>query len=192
MLLDSFVQVYDFNEVHAIAVQANQDKTFRAIKQVTPAEIPLFRTMISLRSLPRWVVGRRPSAFEPAKALFEQVLTANFVLLAEETNRELVLGTIGKFWRLQGSMWRKINNAQDFIAFDRPDYVKVCLNFLVDRGSRDDHCSVTTETRIRASDPIARKKFAAYWQLIKRASALSRREWLKAIKQRAERNPTKR
>ena len=48
---------------------------------------------------------------------------------------------------------------------------------------------LTTETRVFATDPSARRRFAVYWRVIYPGSALIRRSWLDAIKRRAE-NPT--
>ena len=45
---------------------------------------------------------------------------------------------------------------------------------------------LTTETRIYATDASARRRFAAYWRLIYPGSALIRRTWLRAIRERAE------
>jgi hypothetical protein len=45
---------------------------------------------------------------------------------------------------------------------------------------------VTTETRIFATDEVARRKLAFYWLVIRPGSALIRRDWLKAIRNRAE------
>ena len=48
-------------------------------------------------------------------------------------------------------------------------------------------CLVTTETRIVATDPAARRKFGRYWRVIYPGSALIRKMWLRAVRQRAER-----
>jgi hypothetical protein len=59
------------------------------------------------------------------------------------------------------------------------------MNFAI--APRDDGaCDVTTETRVFATDPDARRRFGAYWRVIYPGSALIRRMWLRAIKVRAE------
>jgi hypothetical protein len=186
MLLDKFMSVYHFNEVHAVVARATPERIFRAIKEVTPQEMPLVRTLFWMRSLPALLTGRGGSRLGGAKAVLEQALSGGFVLLAEETNRELVLGTIDQFWKLQGGSSPQIASAQEFLAFDHPDYAKAALNFYVDENSGEDGVKVTTETRVYVPNSIARSKFAAYWRVIYPGSALIRKMWLRAIKRRAE------
>jgi len=45
---------------------------------------------------------------------------------------------------------------------------------------------LSTETRVFATDDAACRRFAPYWRVIYPASALLRRTWLAAIRQRAE------
>ena len=44
---------------------------------------------------------------------------------------------------------------------------------------------VSTETRVFANSPEARRRFAVYWRLIYPGSAIIRRMWLSAIERRA-------
>jgi hypothetical protein len=53
-----------------------------------------------------------------------------------------------------------------------------------DRGTR-----LVTETRVRATDAAAERRFAAYWRLIYPGSAFIRRMWLDAIRRKAESTP---
>lgn len=126
-----------------------------------------------------------PAATRPIVDLFTR---SGFLLLSEEPDRELVLGTIGRYWGLAGGVPpRLISDAQAFAAFADPGYVKVTCNFFVeDEGvgwSR-----VVTETRVLGTDSSASRKFALYWRVIYPGSATIRRMWLKAIKRRAERS----
>ena len=151
-LLNHFMPVYHFNEVHAITVRAGASRVFNAIEDATPAEAPLFRVL----------------------------------LLAEQADRELVLGSVGQFWKLVGGLSPMITNPQEFLGFDRPEYAKATLNFCLAELSDHTGVRLTTETRVYATDPVAYRKFAVYWRLIRGGSALVRREWLKAIRRRAE------
>jgi hypothetical protein len=45
---------------------------------------------------------------------------------------------------------------------------------------------VGTETRIAATDEVARRRFGRYWRLIGPFSSITRREMLAAIRRRAE------
>ncbi len=189
MLLDNHLPVYHFREVHAIAVSATPEGAFRAIKELTPAEIPLARVLLGLRALPSRLVGRgrlRRGGLDPARPFLEQVLRAGFVLLGEEPGRELVVGTIGRFWELSGSAAPPIPDARAFAAFDQPGHARAALNFALAERPQGG-VIVRTETRIAVPDPGAWRAFARYWRVIHPGSALIRRVWLRAIKRRAER-----
>lgn len=187
LLVDHFMPVYDFHEVHSIVVEATPDRIFRAIKEVTAAEIPVFRALVALRALPARLVGRGGTWFGATQPLLQEAVSSgSVVLLAEIPHRELVLGTIGQFWKAFGSSCVPLASMQGFLTFDQPEYAKVTINFSVDGQQSERGRHVTTETRIHPLDAVARKRFAMYWRLISPGSALTRRTWLKAIKRRAE------
>lgn len=188
MLLDDFLPFYHFHEAHERRMRTSLDRVFRAIKELSPMEIPLFRTLTAIRYLPAHLTEKSVPSLAKARPLLDQVLSHGFILLAEETDRELVVGTVGQFWKLRGSSSPKLANAQEFLAFNQLDYAKAAMNFYLDDQARDGTVTLRTETRIYALDPIARKKFARYWHVIYPGSALIRREWLRAIQQRAERS----
>lgn len=184
LLLDRFLPVYQFSEEHSIRIRASPARIVRAIKEVTPAEIPFWRTLFWIRALPARLVGRSGYHFQ-VKPLWEQATVGSFVLLAEDPERELVVGTVGQFWRPQGAGTVYLDGPQAFLDFDRPGYAKAALNFLIEPEERD--CRLGTETRITVAEAAARRRFAGYWRVIYPGSALLRRIWLRAIKRRAER-----
>ena len=77
-----------------------------------------------------------------------------------------------------------IDGPQDFAALTAPGFAKAVMNFRIeDEGGG--WTRLTTETRIDATDSATRRRFAAYWRVIYPGSALIRREWLRAIRERA-------
>ena len=185
-LLDHFMPVYHFNEVHAITVRAAASRVFSAIEDATPAEAPFFRLLLGARSLPRIMARRKAPQFRNSEPILGWATRVGFALLAEQADRELVLGWVGQFWKLVGGSSPRITNPQEFLGFDRPDYAKATLNFCLAELSDHTGVRLTTETRVYTTDPVAYRKFAVYWRLIRGGSALVRREWLKAIRRRAE------
>lgn len=109
-----------------------------------------------------------------------------FILLAEETDREIVFGAIGQWWRLWGAKFYRVADREEFLRFDQPGYAAAAGNFYVDADNGTGRMTLRHETRIHATDPRARKKFAAYWRIVYPGAALIRRMWLKSVKQRAE------
>src|SRR5574341_1505437 len=91
--LDQFMPAYQFEEFHAISVHASRDKVFQAIKEVRADEIFLFRTLTWLRRFGQ--SGPESLLNAPEKTPILDVATrSGFMLLAEEGNREIVLGTV--------------------------------------------------------------------------------------------------
>lgn len=189
MLIDKFLPTYEFNEVHTIRVDASPEVVYRAVKNVTAGEIPLFGTLMGLRALPARLMGKSMRGSRNNEPLLDYILKWSFVLLAETPNHELVVGTIQKFWQATGGQpSERIKTPRQFMDFAVPDYGRAVMNFAVAPARSGKGCKVRTETRIHIPDPQARRKFAVYWFFIQPGSAIIRRAWLWAIKRRAERD----
>lgn len=182
--LDEFVPVYQFNEFHSTRVKASREQAYRAIKAVTADEITFFHTLVSIRRLgrpgPESVLNPPPD-----QPLLDVATRTSFIVLAEEPNREIVVGTLvgaPKGWRPS----RK-GGPEDFKALHAPGFALAAMNFrLEDAEDQPGVTIVTTETRVFATDSSARRRFAPYWRVIYPGSALIRRMWLRAIVARAE------
>lgn len=189
MLIDKFLPIYEFSEVHTIRVNASPEVVYRAIRNVTAAEIPLFGTLMGLRALPARLTSKAMRVSSDNEPLLDYVLKSSFVLLAEARDYELVVGTIQKFWQTAGGLPpERITTPKQFMEFAVPDYGRAAMNFAIVPARNGTRCKVRTETRIHIPDPQARRKFAVYWFFIQRGSALIRRAWLRSIKKRAERD----
>lgn len=167
MRLDDFMPEFQFHEVHSVRVKASPDRVFKAMKDVTPEEIRFFRTLSWIRS-PHFGQAPNESILNapPKKPILDVALSSGFALLAEEPDRELVLGTI--------------------IAGENGNpTVTATMNFLLEAEGTS-ACSLRTETRVFAKNPRARRMFAVYWRLIYPGSSIIRRMWLAAIQRRAE------
>jgi hypothetical protein len=182
MKLDEFVPAWQFNEVHSIRVKASPDKVYRAIKEVRAGEIRLFQTLTWIRRFGR--PGPESILNAPENVpLLEVATRTSFLALAEEPEREIVLGTlvvVPPGWRPKGKP-----SPDGFKALREPGFALAATNFrLEDTGAGE--TVVTTETRVYATDEATRRRFAPYWRVIYPGSALIRRMWLKAAKKRTE------
>ena len=182
--LDEILPRYHFRERHGRPVHAAPDRVYRAIWEVTPGEMPLVPLLLTLRSLPAILTGKEGLSGGHGTPLLRQMLAGHFTLLADDPGRELVLGVIGQMWKPAGGMVRVDDVA--FPSFNRPGYVKVAMNLLLERHERGTWLS--TETRILAADPGSRRRFALYWLVIRGGSGAIRRSWLRAVARRAERS----
>lgn len=183
MRIDDFLPTYHFHEIHAIRVNASVSRCYQAVRTVTLAEISLLIILMTIRSFSLRFVRQARSPSSRTVPILSAFLQAGFVLLADELGPELVFGAVGRFWRPVQRTY-PLTTPEEFIAFSVADHVKVAANFLVEGD--DETSRVTTETRIFATDEVARRKFAFYWLVIRSGSALIRLDWLRAIRKRAE------
>jgi hypothetical protein len=180
--LDAFSPVWQFDERHVTRIAARPERVFAAIHAVTANEIRLFRLLTSIRR------GGRSQGESILDApddvpIIDVALRSGFLLLADAAPRELVIGAVvvappGDFdRRALGSDW--------YARLTRPGFAKATMNFLVEPDGRGGSL-LSTETRVFATDAVARRRFAVYWRVIYPGSALIRRMWLRAIRLRAE------
>lgn len=180
MALDEIVPLYQFGEHHEIRVSAPPDRVYAAARAVTAREIRLFRLLTWLRS-PRWPGTRKESILNPAadRPILEVALRSGFVLLHEEPGREIVFGAV-----VCCGPRRPPASAEEFRALEG-SLARAVMSFRVE----DEGGGVTrlvTQTRVAVTDTAAERRFATYWRLIYPGSALIRRMWLRAIRDRAE------
>jgi len=180
--LDRFVPVYQLSEFHSIRIAAPRERVYVAIRSVTADEISLFRTLTWIRRLGRSSTEGILNA-PPHEPILDVATRTSFLLLAEEPNHEIVLGTavvVPAGWRPSGRP-----TPEGFKALHEPGFALAAINFLVEDDGPG-ATLVTTETRIYATDASARRRFAAYWRTVYPGSSLLRYTWLRAIKRRAE------
>jgi hypothetical protein len=186
VLLDRFVPVAEFSEVHTAWVPATPERALEAVKAVESDEVLLTRLLFEARFLPARLLRRREPLIRPRTPLYELMLAEGFVLLGEEPGREIVLGVVGRFWTLRGGSSSVVETPEEFLAFEAPGYAKAAINFLAE--PEDGGTRLRTETRIATTDPASRRSFRAYWLVVRPGSGLIRREWLRAAKRRLERS----
>ena len=116
--LDDFVPAYQFGELHAIQIKAPRERVYAAMRDVTADEITSFRTLAWIRRFgqpgPESILNAPPN--EPILAV---ALRTNFMKLAEEPNRELVLGTLAA--APGGTHVEKNPTPEDFKALAAPE-----------------------------------------------------------------------
>ena len=163
--LDDALPVWHHGERHELYVDAPSARALAAVRAVSAAEMPSARRLMRLR-------GLRPSR---AGSLVEAMMADGFAPFGDD-----VLVLVGRPWSLRGGL----RQVEDFLAFHEPGYAKMALDFTaVPEG---DGTRLATETRVFLTDDSARRRFAAYWLVVRPFSGLVRRSWLAAAKRRAE------
>ncbi len=181
-LLDRFMPDYEVREHHEISVAAPADVTF-----TTALEQDLSSHLIDALFATRQLIMRAPKAEEverPSGGMLPLMVSFGWVILAHEAGREIVFGTVTKPWE-KNARFESVP-ADEFEAFDEPGYVKIALTLAAERRG-ELHSKAITETRVIATDDMARRNFRRYWTLVVPGVRLIRREMLRIIKRAAER-----
>jgi hypothetical protein len=172
VLIDGFLPDYEFTERHSTLVRATPDAIEPHVRALDLSGSRVVRLLLRLRGMSGGAIG------------LEGLERAGFRILGEAPGREIVLGLIGRFWTPSGALCRF--EPVDFVAFDEPGWAKAVWNFSLEAQS-DGRTLLATETRVHCTDPKSRRRFRAYWTVVRPFSGLIRRIALREIKGRAER-----
>jgi hypothetical protein len=177
VLLDDWLPRYDFWERHAVRIEAPIDACRRAVKEWRADDSLLWRLLPLARGLGK-----------PAGTVREWAESAGFICLADSGD-EVVYGIAGRFWALdeRGALARP-RSPEEFAHFDKPGNAVAAMNVRLAR-LKSGATGLSTETRIRAVDDEARRRFRLYWLLIRPFSGLLRQSMLQGMKARALREP---
>ena len=156
---------FHFRERHAVHVASLPEQALAAARGVTLGDMPLVRVLFRLR-------GLRAAAQGP---LWDALAGEGFARFDDET-----LVAVGRPW----SPWSRVRDVDDFVGFVEPGWAKMGLDLRALPES--DGSLLQTETRVFLTDRASRRRFAAYWLVVRPFSGLVRRSWLKAAKREAE------
>ena len=105
-------------------------------------------------------------------------------VLFSDRPRVVISAGLSQAWRLLGGQTPPFLDAAALRAWSQPAWIKVAMEFRCDPTPAG--TLLSTETRILATDPGARRSFATYWFLIRPSSSAIRREVLAVVARRAE------
>lgn len=191
MLLDDFMPESDVRTSHAIRIAASPERVYACLWTADLDRWGLTRALYALRALPRVAAAPRETwrrvrvELRPHRVTLDDMLADGFALLGERPGEEFVLGTVGRFWRAGGET-RPISPAR-FREPTPPGTAKAAWSFAVSRRPSGG-TELRTETRVVCADAAARRRFRAFWLLIRPFSDLIRREMLAAVRRAAESN----
>jgi hypothetical protein len=186
-LLDRVLPCYEFRGKVTRSMHASPPTIFRALREVTPSDMPLAAALGNVRYLPGRLTGRVP-ALAPGRSFWE---SADFDILAEEPGREIVIGSIGRLHDLRDQQFVPLTDLATFKRFQHPDFQKLAISVRAEPTGRTGTTRVIMEHRTLPLGPTARWKFAIYWWLLIRwASTLMGGLLLDATRRRAEAGET--
>lgn len=171
MLHEKYLPQYHFSEKHQIVIRASPEKIFPFVENLDISGSWIIRSLFLLRGMPARMMQMR------------ELNRSRFIQLDHQENKEIVIGLIGQFWKLNGNLQEF--EAHQFIAFNDTRFAKAVWNFELKLYSSIETV-LATETRIYCPDETAKKRFTRYWFAIRPFSSLIRKEILKSIKAKAE------
>jgi hypothetical protein len=179
--LDRFMREHDIVERHHVRVAAPADVTFGALMDMDLEDSTVARAIFRGREL---LLGADADTKSPTRGLVAMTRELGWAVLAHVPGREIVMGAVTQPWKAN-VVFRGIA-PEDFAAFDEPGYVKIVWTLRADPAGA--HASIArTETRAKATDAEARRKFRWYWARFSPGIVLIRALSLPLVQKEAER-----
>jgi hypothetical protein len=179
-LIDAFMPRASLHEVDHVAVAADPSTVWLTVRAFDFYRIRWARALFRLRTLPERLFARlQRKPLPPDRTARIDDITGNtgFVILGEEAGREVVVGSVGKWWQPRIEFARVA--PAEFADFALPGYGKLAWSLRVD--PRPDGGSwITFDLRVGATDKVALARFRRYWMLIGRFSHALRHGLLRA------------
>ena len=185
-MLEELIPRHEFAEFHAREIAAPPEVVWRALEEVTLGEMPISRRLFAIRSLPSRLGKGAALPSDPDLPLLAQMLSSGFVELGKDPPRERLAGIAAEVGRSFGELIELAGPA-DFAGLDRPGCMKAAMNFMLEPCD-DGATHLSTETRVLTTSRGARRTFRLYWAVVRPWSGAIRREWLRAVARRAERD----
>lgn len=173
-LLGRFLPEYHFRSHHETVVAAPKALVRRAADEWQPAESLLWRLLLLGRGL------------GSPRGTLRQWAEANGFLCLADTDDEVVYAQAGRFWSLnERAALVSPRTAEELLQLDDPRAAVAAMSVRLEALGQD-RTRLSTETRVHALGPQARRRFRIYWLIIRPFSGLLRRSMLAGIKKRAE------
>jgi hypothetical protein len=167
-------------------VRAPLAVTLAAAKETDLQAAVIARAIFWLRAIPALLRGE-PFRPQGPKGVVEETLGLGWGVLAEEPDREIVIGAYTQPWHEQVTFHPL--PPEQFAGFNQPGYVKIAWTLGVE--PLGEHRSLlVTRTRAVATDPHARRRFRRYWAPMSAGSILIRCAILPRMRREAERRAT--
>lgn len=180
-LIDEFIPRADRGDRHAILIHAPAELVFSLAWSYDLSSHPLVRAVFGLRRL---VMRGRAAPPRAPIGIVEETTGLGWVVLAHRPGREVVLGAATEPWK-PDVVFRPVPR-NEFAGFAEPGLVKIVWT-LEATPLGPALTLFRTETRARATDPEARRKFSRYWLAVGLGIKLIRRLMVPAIRREAER-----
>lgn len=187
LLADRFAPRPEFGRVDHLLVDASPAVAWRSLRELDLTELRggVAAFAVWFREVPeRWRARSQGPPRERTRLTWDDLdAGTDWMVLGENPGHEIVLGAVGKFWR-PVVKWFPCE-PRDFLDFAKPGYGKVVWSFTTQPyGER--RTLVTSEIRVKLTDPQAWLNFRRYWRISTPAVSIISRAVLRTVKHNAE------
>ena len=187
MILDEVMPAPEFSVRVRATVRADLETTWAALPEANLFAYRWVRMLFGLRDAPTrlWyrIRGREVDPAPRSITLRDIAELPGWGVLGEAAPREIVLGSVGQFWRSDYG-WRDVA-ASEFAGFSEPGFAKTVAALRLDPLA-DGRTLVTYESQTATTSRNARWRFRLYWLLLKPGAWLVMGRALAAIRAEAE------
>jgi hypothetical protein len=170
-LITEVMPQYSLRQVDHVAVAAEPARAYAAARGVDMYRIPFIRRLFQIRIVPDRIAARiSGTSYTPNLSSRIDDITrtgSGFLLVREEPGREVVVGSVGKFWK--PAIEFAPVTAEQFPSFHEPGFGKLAWCIRVDPRAGGGSW-ITVELRVGATDSKSWSRFQRYWRFIGRFS----------------------
>jgi hypothetical protein len=182
-VLDDVMPEYQFSERHSARIHARPGQVMQAVRQSTFGDMKSLLTLLKIRGASLRTPSDGTGALSPDRLILGAFSASGYVSGGGE--HELVMCGGANVRAKRPLAVRTLEECRDYRG---PGAIKVAFNFNVEDAGGG-WSTISTETRVVATDDSTRTGMSRYWRLIVPGSGLLRRQWLDGIKNRAESMP---
>ena len=180
-LLDKFIPDWEVAERHETTVLAPSDHTFLAVRLLDFDDSWIIRLIFRLRQL---VMGGKTIPYHGPRTALDRAQALGWGLLSEVPGRMIVMGAITQPWR-PNPIFRALP-PDEFYRFNEPGYAKIVWAIGAEPSGWNQSVACT-ETRVKLTDPVSRRRFRSYWALVAPGVRLIRHLLVRQARADAER-----
>ncbi len=177
-VLDDAMPEYQFYEKHSARIHARPDQVLQAVRESTFGDMKCMATLLRIRASALHI--RDTGASLQNRRVLDTFAASGYITGGNEHEVVMFGGANARAKRGLG-----VRTLQEFTDYRVPGAVKMAYNFTVEDAGGG-WTTLSTETRVLTTDDLTRRGMGRYWRLIVPGSGLLRRQWLDAIKKRAE------
>lgn len=165
----------EFVEFHSLVIDAASERVWQALQDVTWADLRVTTPLLVARGLGS-LAGRRRRLFDDGPVR----------LVHTQPGQYVAGGRIARPWQLVPALGPEVSTLDELAAQQEGSWLKYGMDFHLHPlcGNRT---RLETTTLCEPTDEHARRRFSAYWVVIRPFSGLVRRDMLHAVARRARR-----